>query len=278
MSTATRTTDHNLFTRESSGRQARVFEILRRYCANGRHLREGKTGAKATRFEARASEAKAVTPSLAPPPLVAAPPSIDFISDVICPWCFIGLHRLEAALAEENAENVTITFHPFQLDPTIPVEGADLRERLADKIGDPQPLFHRIEAEARESGLVLDFTKVRRSANTLKAHSLITRAHDKGTQHTLARALFSAYFQEGKDIGQDSVLVAIASRHGFERSEAEGILQDDAALAFTRAEAEAMSSQGIRGVPFTIFGGKLAVSGAQPVDAFRQVFRRARDA
>lgn len=124
----------------------------------------------------------------------------------------------------------------------------------------------------------LDFSKVHRTPNTLKAHTLITRAHDKGTQHALAKALFEAYFLEGKDIGADGVLIEIASAHGFDRAEAQTLLEDRAALDFTRTEAEAMSRQGIRGVPFTIFGGSLAVSGAQPVDVFRQAFRRARSA
>ena len=207
------------------------------------------------------------------------PPTIDFVSDVICPWCFIGLRRLEDALAEEGAADTPIAFHPFQLDPSTPEEGVDLRERLAGKFGaDPEAMFRRVESAARESGIPLDFGKVRRSANTLKAHALITRALDKGTQHALAKALFEAYFLEGRDVGADAVLVDIASAHGFERSEAERLLADRDALDLTRAEAAAMSRQGIRGVPFIIFGGKLAVSGAQPTDIFREAFRRAKSA
>ncbi len=211
--------------------------------------------------------------------VVANPPTIDFISDVICPWCFIGLRRLEAALEQEGAAETPITFHPFQLDPSTPMEGADLRERLAEKFGgDPSSMFRRVEAVARESGIPLDFEKVRRSPNTLKAHVLIGRALDKGTQHALANALFEAHFLDGKDIGSDSVLVDIASAHGFDRSEAEGILADRSALDATRAEAAAMSRQGVSGVPFIIFGGKLAVSGAQPTDIFCEAFRRAKAA
>ena len=203
-------------------------------------------------------------------------PTIDFISDVICPWCFIGLHRLEAALAEEGLKDATIAFHPFQLDPETPPEGADLRERLAAKFGgDPATMFARVEGAARESGIPLDFAKVRRTPNTLKAHTLIGRALEKGTQQRLGRALFEAYFLEGKDIGVDAVLADIAAANGFERAETEALLADRSALDDTRAEAAAVSQQGIRGVPFTIFGGKLAVSGAQPTDVFRDVIRRA---
>jgi len=205
------------------------------------------------------------------------PPTIDFISDVICPWCFIGLQRLENALAEEGLKDAPIVFHPFQLDPDTPPEGADLRERLASKFGgDPTPMFARVEEAARESGIALDFAKVRRTPNTLKAHVLIGHALEKGTQRRLARALFEAYFLEGKDIGVDAVLADIAAAHGFERAEAEKLLGDQAALDDTRAEAAAVSRQGIRGVPFAILGGKLAVSGAQPTDVFRDVIRRAK--
>src|SRR4051794_23431524 len=108
-------------------------------------------------------------------PSTAPPHTIDFVSDVICPWCFIGLQRLEQALAQEPAsEAPTIAFHPFQLDPTTPPGGADLRERLAAKYGiEPGTMFGRVEAAARESGIPLDFEKIRRTPNTLKAHALI---------------------------------------------------------------------------------------------------------
>ena len=208
---------------------------------------------------------------------MAPSPSIDFISDVICPWCFIGLTRLEAALAEEGAQDAPIAFHPFQLDPSTPLDGVDLRESLRAKFGsDPEPMFRRVEAAAKESGIALDFAKVRRSPNTLKAHTLIARAVDKGTQHAFAKAVFVAHFLEGKDVGDDGVLVELASAHGFGRAEAKGVLADRLALDATREEAAAASRQGVRGVPFTIFGGKLAVSGAQPTDIFREAFRRAK--
>lgn len=204
-------------------------------------------------------------------------PTVDFVSDVICPWCYIGFHRLEAALGEDAAPSITL--HPFQLDPSTPPEGADLRERLAAKIGgDPEALFARVEAVAKESGLSLDFAKVRRTPNTLKAHTLLTSAHEKGVQRALARALFEAYFVDGKDIGKDEVLVEIAVAHGYGADEAQRVIGDDAALARTRAAAQAMSQQGIRGVPFTIFGGKLAVSGAQPIEAFQEAYRKADEA
>jgi predicted DsbA family dithiol-disulfide isomerase len=204
---------------------------------------------------------------------------VDLVSDVICPWCFIGLVRLEEALAKTGASDVELTLHPFQLDPSTPPEGADLRERLAKKFGvTPANVFQRVEAAARESGIPLDFEKVRRSPNTLKAHTLLGAAKAKGsaTQRALARAIFEAYFLEGRDVGEADVLADTAAAHGFDRDAVLALLADPSAIAATRHEAAELAGQGISGVPFTIFDGKLAVSGAQSVETFASVVDRAR--
>lgn len=202
--------------------------------------------------------------------------TVDFISDMVCPWCFIGFTRLERALAASSAD-AEIRIHPYLLDPSMPPEGLDLRERLRAKFGaDPETMFGRVEQAARESGIPLDFTKVRRFPNTLKAHTLVGAADSKGTARALVRALFAAYFLEEKDIGDDETLIDIAVAHGFTRDEAKEVLADKEALAATRSEAIDLSQQGIGGVPMTIFGSKLGVSGAQPVDVFRQAIERAR--
>jgi predicted DsbA family dithiol-disulfide isomerase len=203
--------------------------------------------------------------------------TIDFVSDVICPWCFIGFTRLEQALEQSGETGAEVTLRPFQLDPSTPPEGADLRERLAKKYGvDPEKMFGRVEAAARESGIALDFAKVRRTPNTLKAHALIGASKAKGTQRALARALFAAYFLEGRDLSDDAVLSDLAVAHGFSAEEASALLADRAVLEETRSEAAELAGQGIGGVPFTVFDGKLAVSGAQPVEAFREAITRAR--
>lgn len=203
--------------------------------------------------------------------------SVDFVSDVICPWCFIGFTRLEQALEKDGHADAEVTLRPFQLDPSTPVEGADLRERLAKKYGaDPEKMFERVEAAARESGIPLDFAKVRRTPNTLKAHVLLDAVKGKGTQRALARALFHAYFLEGRDIGNVDVLTQLAVAHGLTSEEAATVLADEAAIEATRSEAADFAAQGIGGVPFTIFEGKLAVSGAQSVEVFRQAITQAR--
>ena len=207
----------------------------------------------------------------------AAPLDVDIVSDVVCPWCFIGLVRVEQALAKAGIADARITFHPFELDPSVPKEGVDLRERLTKKYGVPaESMFERVEHAARESGIPLDFAKVRRSPNTLSAHVLLGAAKSRGTQHELARALFDAHFLEGRDIGDPAVLGAIAARHGFTEDEAIALLADDDAREATRRETRELAAQGISGVPFVILGGKLAVSGAQSVDTFVAAIDRAR--
>ena len=206
------------------------------------------------------------------------PLSVDIVSDVVCPFCYIGLARVEQALEQEGAASATIAFHPFLLDPDTPPGGEDLRERLRRKYGgDPEAMFGRVEAMARESGLPLDFAKVRRSASTVGAHTLLRHAKERGTQVALARALFEAYFLEGADISDVDVLAALAVRHGFEDVDARALVVSASEDAATRAEAAAAAARrGVSGVPLTIFAGELAVSGAQPVEVFREAIRRVR--
>jgi predicted DsbA family dithiol-disulfide isomerase len=202
--------------------------------------------------------------------------TIDVVSDVICPWCYIGTRRLEQALEPLRDLEAEVTYRPFLLDPTTPPEGADLRERLRAKYGaDPESMFARVEAEARSSGIALDFSKVHRTPNTIAAHTLLRHAIAKGSQRALATALFEAYFLEGLDVGKTDVLAAIGSRHGFGVDEATRIARDDAELWLTRTEAKGAAASGIRGVPFYIFGGRSAVSGAQPREVLRAAIERA---
>jgi predicted DsbA family dithiol-disulfide isomerase len=202
---------------------------------------------------------------------------IDVISDVICPWCFIGSRRLEQALTPPpDGVTVGVTFRPFLLDPSTPKEGADLRERLRAKYGgDPEKMFANVEAAAHASGIPLDFSKVRRTPSTIAAHTLLRHAIAKGTQPSLARALFEAYFLEGRDIGDADVLAAIAIGHGFDADEAKRIVRDEEELATTRRDAQEAAASGVRGVPFFVLGQRLAVSGAQPAEVLREAIARA---
>jgi predicted DsbA family dithiol-disulfide isomerase len=206
------------------------------------------------------------------------PLAIDLVSDVVCPWCFIGARRLDETLAGLPAESSAIvTYHPFLLDPTTPPQGADLRARLRQKYGgDPERMFATVEQVARASGIPLDFSKVRRTPPTIGAHTLLRQAIGKGTQRALASAFFEGYFLEGLDLGDRAVLAAIAGPHGFDGDEVSRVLDDEDELALTRSDADAAVASGIRGVPFFVFGGRVAVHGAQAVEVLRAAIARAR--
>lgn len=203
--------------------------------------------------------------------------SIDLYSDIVCPWCFIGLTRLDQVLSElDGSVPVHVRHHTYLLMPDVPEEGLNLAEHLRSKYGqDPRPMFARVEAEARDAGLPLDLSKVERTWPTVAAQTLIRYAHAKDTHRALTRDLFHAYFLEARNIADVGVLTAIATRHGFDADEVSGLVHDRAELDITRREAQRASSLGITGVPFFVLQGKYALSGAQPVDAFRQAVRQA---
>lgn len=210
-----------------------------------------------------------------------APLRIDVVSDIVCPWCYIGTRRLEQAIESlggaASAEAPVVAYHPFLLDPSTPVAGVDLREQLRRKYGgDPEAMFARVEAAARETGIPLDFAKVQRMVSTVGAHTLLRHAAARGTQRALADALFGAYFLDGRDIGQPSVLAALAERQGFSVDEALSLIGDENERRRTREDAEESERRGVEGVPFFMFGDRLALSGAQPLKVFRSTIERAR--
>jgi predicted DsbA family dithiol-disulfide isomerase len=203
--------------------------------------------------------------------------TIDLFSDVVCPWCFIGTTRLEQALAALSSElKAEVSYHPFFLDPNLPRAGISVPDKLRKAYGvDPKQLWSRAEAAARESGLVLDLSLQPMMYPSDAAHTLLRHAHAKGTQAALARAFFQAYFQEAKNIADETVLADIAEQHGFSHAEALELSQAPAELAFTREEALGAARGGISGVPFFIFDGRFAVSGAQSVSVLKAALRQA---
>jgi predicted DsbA family dithiol-disulfide isomerase len=202
---------------------------------------------------------------------------ITVVSDVICPWCFIGTRRLRKVLdAMEGEVTPQVRYQPFLLDPTVPPEGADLRDRLRRKYGaDPDTMFARIEDAARQTGIALDFSIIRRTPNTIPAHILLRHAEARGTQGALSDALFTAYFLDGQDIGDTDVLAPLAASHGFSAAEARTLVADEREQAVTRDEAQAAARAGISGVPFFVFANRVALSGAQPAHVFRAAIAQA---
>jgi predicted DsbA family dithiol-disulfide isomerase len=205
--------------------------------------------------------------------------TIDVVSDVVCPWCYIGKRRLEAAL-RDGASSPRIRWHPFQLNPQIPAGGVDRRSYLEEKFGGPErarEIYARVEEAGRETGIAFNFERIERQPNTLDAHRLMAwaQAVDAGRADALMEQLFAAYFLEGADIGAVDELVRLAVQAGYDESGARAHLQTDAGRDEIAAADERSKAMGIGGVPFFIFNRRLAVSGAQPPDVLRDAIAQA---
>lgn len=205
---------------------------------------------------------------------------IDVVSDVVCPWCFLGQKRLDAAIAASPDIDVSITWRPFQLDATIPAEGLDRKAYMRAKFGDEARLREahaRLDALGAAVGIHYDFDAIKISPNTLDAHRVIRWAGAEGleTQNRLVRDLFKAYFEEGRNIGEHAVLVEAAKEAGMDRAVVESLLASDADREAVAEEAATASRMGITGVPCFLFESKYAVMGAQEVaalsDAIKQI-------
>lgn len=201
--------------------------------------------------------------------------TVDVVSDFACPWCFIGSRRLAEVLGARGGD-AQVRYHPFQLNADTPAEGADLRDYLRERYGaDPEEMFGRVEAAARDAGLALDFAKVRTIPNTLSAHILVAAIQDSAAQRAFVDAIFTAYFLEGRDIGDGAVLATLAAPHGLSAEQVAVLLANDGLRQRVRGLAESMTAQGITGVPFFIFNQKLALSGAQPTEIFERALAEA---
>jgi predicted DsbA family dithiol-disulfide isomerase len=194
------------------------------------------------------------------------PLAIDVVSDVVCPWCFIGKRRLEQAMVTAGIP-ATIRWRPYQLDPTIPPGGKSRREYLLAKFGSEdriRQMQRRIETAGVEEGIEFAFDRIGVSPNTLDAHRLIRWAGEADLGDAVVEALFRAYFLDGRDIGDHQVLANIAASAGLGSEGAAARLASDQDAAAVRAEVEAAQRMGVTGVPTFILAGRYAVVGAQP--------------
>ncbi|PXA98835.1 DsbA family oxidoreductase [Nostoc sp. 3335mG] len=201
---------------------------------------------------------------------------IDVFTDVVCPWCLVGSARLDHALAAlPDDVDVVVENHPFYLDPTVPPEGVDVGEMLRAKYGrDPSEMWARVEGEARKAGIELDLSRQPRMFNTAKAHTITRLSKPNGNQHELANAIAEAYFLRHRQINDDNILADIAVEFGWDRGDAIDAMNDANELAITEQLATSAAQQGIRGVPFFVFGEKYALSGAQPDEVFTQALEK----
>ncbi len=203
---------------------------------------------------------------------------IDVFSDFVCPWCLIGTHRLERVLDDlDLAADTRIRYRPFMLDANTPPEGKNIPEELRRKYGrDPAPMFARVEAEARASGIKLELAKQPLMLPTARAHTLMQHTPIE-RQHALAKDLFEAYFLDARNISDIGVLTELATQHGHAAAEVAQWLGDPDELAATKRLAEQAARMGIQGAPFFIIDSALAISGAQPEDVFRRALLQTRE-
>jgi predicted DsbA family dithiol-disulfide isomerase len=204
--------------------------------------------------------------------------SIDVVSDVVCPWCFIGQKRLDRAIAAAGVQ-VAVRWRPFQLDPTIPPEGTDRRAYMLGKFGSEErirEIHSRIELLGAAEGISFAFDAITRSPNTLDAHRVIRWAGAAGAdiQNRMVRQLFSLYFEEGADIGSAAVLVQAAREAGMDTAVVETLLPTDADRDAVRAEIETAQRMGVTGVPCFLLEGKYAVMGAQEAETLANAIRQ----
>ena len=202
--------------------------------------------------------------------------TLDVFADIACPWCYVGEAHLGAALAERPDLEVAWRWHPFQLQPGLPPEGLPREPFFTDKFGGPEQMaaaFAHVTAAGEAAGLRFDFDRLSGAPNTTDAHRTVLLGQEQGLGPETASALFEAYFTDGRDVGDRAVLADVAGAVGVTDA-AEMLASDRLRDAVTASQADAQRL-GVRGVPFVVLGGRLAVSGAQPAAAFVEAIRTA---
>ena len=204
---------------------------------------------------------------------------LDVVSDTICPWCWIGKRRLEAALGRIGDElALDVRWRPFELNPDLPREGISRRDYRTAKFGSwERSLALDAEVRAAGAGDGLDFRHAlqERTPNTLASHALVALAADAGRQGDVIEALFGAYFTDGRDVGDVETLVEIGTAHGLDATAAEAAVTDAALRERLHAEARAYAGGGVNGVPSVLMNGFLLFSGAQAPGTIEAVLREA---
>jgi len=195
---------------------------------------------------------------------------IDYVADVVCPWCYIGWSRLKQTLALRPAVQANIRWRPYQLNPELPEDGVDRRALMASKFGsDPErmaEMSEHIRQQAAGAGLAIRPGEIEKSPNTNAAHRLIVWAGQEGKAAEVAEAVMHAYWTELKDIGDPEVLTEIGAAHGMDREVLARHFAEGSGKEFVTRACETAMQSGIQGVPFMIFADKVAMSGAHPPD------------
>lgn len=200
---------------------------------------------------------------------------IDVVSDTVCPWCFIGKRRLDRAVAQRPDLGIEISWRPYQLDPNVPKEGLDRRDYMRAKFGDGERvkgMSETLRQYGEELGIAFAFDKADKRPNTIDSHRLIRWASSVGVQDAVVEALFKAYFEQGRDIGDAAVLTDIAAACGMDGDLVADLLASDADIELVTRESGLAGQMGIQGVPAFVLQGKYMLVGAQDTDVLLRVF------
>ena len=192
--------------------------------------------------------------------------TVDVISDVMCPWCYIGKRHLEAALKTIPDVPVDVRWHPYQLDPTLPREGKDRTQYLSDKFGGiekAREIYANIAAAAKAAGIPFAFEKIKLSPNTLDCHRLILWSKSDDVQDDVVERLFKAYFIDGEDLTKAETLVRISADAGMQSDLVEQLLETDSDMQKMVKQIEQAQDMGVTGVPCFIVDQRFALSGAE---------------
>ena len=203
--------------------------------------------------------------------------TVEVYSDIVCPWCYVGKRRLERALTSVGGD-IRVMWRPFQLNPTMPLDGMDRAAYLKAKFGSLEN-FGRMEEQLLAAGadeqIPFAFEKIQRTPNTVAAHRLVWYAAQQGKQDAMVEALFRGYFLEGKNIGEVTTLTHVAAEAGLNRTKTEEFMESEKGVVEVKGEEAVGRRLGIRGVPYFVFNGTVSISGAQPPDIFVSAIQQA---
>ena len=206
---------------------------------------------------------------------------IDVVSDVVCPWCYIGKRRLEKAIegtqVSDNVQvkDIEIIYRSYQLDASLPKEGVDFQTYMENRFGaNFISKFHQVEQVAQTEGLDFDFSSLPKAINTFTLHRILTISLQDGIQSEVKEAFMKAYFVDKQDLTQDNVLVKLLEKYGWSAEKTLSIVNSDIATDEVKEEMNYYRQLGVTGVPYFIFNNKYAVSGAQPAEVFMEILEK----
>jgi len=209
-----------------------------------------------------------------------APLTVDIVSDVMCPWCYIGKRRLEAALRSVPHLDVLVRWHPFQLDATLPKSGKDRQQYLSDKFGGIEradAFYSQIRAAGKEEKIPFAFEDITLSPNTLDCHRLILWSRADDLQDEVVERLFKAYFVDGEDLTRAETLVRISEEAGMQSDLVEQLLETETDLDKVQAQIENAVNSGVSGVPCFIIDGRFVLAGAEKLETIAAALQHAEE-